>query len=162
MVVVSDIQEDIVSEIQLMNECGVDVIITSGGVGPTHDDVTIKSVAYALGSEMVLNQDMAELLKSKMKKDDDDGNEQELTEAQIKMATLPGCAKLKYLSGIEGDWPVLQCSNIFILPGVPQFFEKKVQHVASYLSTELKRSARGGSSTFRLCYPSMKIVSFQY
>jgi len=150
VVVVSDIQEDIVSEIQLMNECGVDVIITSGGVGPTHDDVTIKSVAYALGSEMVLNQDMAELLKSKMKKDDDDGNEQELTEAQIKMATLPGCAKLKYLSGIEGDWPVLQCCNIFILPGVPQFFETKVQHVASYLSTELKRSARGGSSTFKV------------
>ena len=134
VVVVSDDLEEIVAEIKRMNE-QVDVIITSGGVGPTHDDVTIKSVAAALGSDMVFNDEMAQLLKRKMNVDQNE----DLTEAQIKMATIPGCSKLKYLSGIEGDWPVLQCGNIFILPGVPQFFEKKVQHVASYLSTELGR-----------------------
>ena len=37
----------------------VDVIITSGGVGPTHDDVTIKSVAEALHLEMEMNDEMA-------------------------------------------------------------------------------------------------------
>ena len=57
--------------------------------------------------------------------------------AQIKMATLPECSKLRYLSNNKDDWPVLQCKHIFILPGVPQFFEKKVELVASYLSTEL-------------------------
>ena len=139
VVVVSDNQDEIIAEIKKMNET-VDVIITSGGIGPTHDDVTIKAVAVALGSEMVLNQDMAALLRSKMNGDAVDGAEQELTEAQVKMATLPDCSMLKYLSGIEGDWPVLQCRNIFILPGVPQFFEKKVKHVASYLSRELERS----------------------
>jgi FAD synthetase len=135
VVVVSDDQEEIVAEIKKMNE-QVDVIITSGGVGPTHDDVTMKSVAIALGSEMVLNHEMAQMLKEKMNGGDQTA---ELTEAQIKMATLPGCSKLKYLSGVEGDWPVLQCGNIFILPGVPQFFEKKVLHVAAYLSSELER-----------------------
>jgi len=148
VVVVSDDQNEIVRELGKLNEM-VDVIITSGGVGPTHDDVTIKSVADALGSEMVLNQDMADLLIRKMNDHssgdvdadcDETDSTTQLTEAQTKMATLPGCSKLKDLSGIEGDWPVLQCANIFILPGVPQFFEKKVQHVASYLSTELERS----------------------
>ena len=137
VVVVSDDQDEIISEIKKMND-QVDVIITSGGVGPTHDDVTIKSVASALGSELNLNEEMAELLKSKMN-GDNTYDEQELTEAQVKMATLPDCSKLRYLSGEEGEWPVLQCQNIFILPGVPQFFEKKVQHVASYLSTEFGR-----------------------
>ena len=135
VVVVSDNQDSIVSEIHNMQK-EVDVIITSGGVGPTHDDVTIKSVAAALDCSMEINDEMATLLKTKM----NDNKEDELTEAQVKMATLPSLSKLKYLSEIEGDWPVLQCSNIFILPGVPQFFQKKVEHVAKYLSTELERS----------------------
>lgn len=135
VVVVSDNQDSIVSEIHNMQK-EVDVIITSGGVGPTHDDVTIKSVAAALDCSMEINDEMATLLKTKM----NDNKEDELSEAQVKMATLPSLSKLKYLSEIEGDWPVLQCSNIFILPGVPQFFQKKVEHVAKYLSTELERS----------------------
>mmetsp|Transcript_17363 Transcript_17363/g.32922 ORF Transcript_17363/g.32922 Transcript_17363/m.32922 type:complete len:796 (+) Transcript_17363:270-2657(+) len=136
--IVSDDQDQIVAEIKEMSD-QVDVIITSGGVGPTHDDVTIKSVSIALGCEMKFNHEMAELLRSKMNNNDPE-DRQELTEAQVKMATLPDCSKLKYLSNIAGDWPVLQCKNIFILPGVPQFFEKKVNHVAAYLSTELERT----------------------
>jgi Predicted nucleotide-utilizing enzyme related to molybdopterin-biosynthesis enzyme MoeA len=136
--IVSDDLDRIVAEIREMIG-QVDVIITSGGVGPTHDDVTIKSVAVALGCEMKFNDEMADLLRSKMNNNDSD-NRQELTEAQEKMSTLPDCSKLKYLSNIDGDWPVLQCKNIFILPGVPQFFEKKVGHVAAYLSTELERT----------------------
>jgi molybdenum cofactor synthesis domain-containing protein len=140
--VVSDDLDDIVSEIEYLSSI-VDIIITSGGVGPTHDDVTIKSVGKALGSEMTFNEKMAELLRSKMNNGDEGGDgkeEKQLTEAQIKMATLPKCSKLRYLSNDENDWPVLQCKNIFILPGVPQFFEKKVDLVASYLSTELERT----------------------
>ena len=45
---VSDDQDEIVKDIQRL-QSEVDVIITSGGVGPTHDDVTIKSVAAAFG-----------------------------------------------------------------------------------------------------------------
>ncbi len=108
--VVSDDQEEIVAEIERMSDL-VDVIITSGGVGPTHDDVTIKSVADALGSEMVFNEEMAELLKTKMSNIESVQLEHGLTEAQVKMATLPKCSRLKYLSGIEGDWPVLQCGK---------------------------------------------------
>ena len=136
VVVVSDDQEEIVKDLQRL-QSEVDVIITSGGVGPTHDDVTIKSVAASLGRPMLLHVEMAELLQRKM----NDGKDVSLTPAQIKMATLPSNAKLRYLSESDDDWPVLQCRNIFILPGVPEFFAKKIQNVAAYLSSQLERSA---------------------
>jgi len=134
VVVVSDDVDEITKEIRrLRNE--VDVVITSGGVGPTHDDVTIKGVAEALDKELVYNEEMALLLQEKM---NGDSETKELTPAQIKMATLPSNAKLRYLS--TDEWPVLQCRNIFILPGVPEFFAKKIENVATYLSSQLERS----------------------
>ena len=53
---------------------------------------------------------------------------------------LPSKSRLRYLSENPNDWPVLQCQNIFILPGVPEFFSKKIQNVAEYLSCQLERS----------------------
>jgi len=114
----------------------VDAVITSGGVGPTHDDITIKSVAEALGKAMEYHEAMGQLLREKMGTELD----KELTEAQLKMATLPSGSKLRYLSEDPNDWPVLQCRNIFVLPGVPEFFEKKIADVAGYLSCQLERA----------------------
>jgi len=134
VVVVSDDVHEVATEIRrLRNE--VDVVITSGGVGPTHDDVTIKGVSEALDRDLVYNEEMAKLLQRKM---NNDSLSNELSSAQIKMATLPSNAKLRYLS--TDEWPVLQCKNIFILPGVPAFFEKKIENVAAYLSSQLERS----------------------
>jgi FAD synthetase len=136
--VVSDDVDAIANEICRMRaEC--DVIITSGGVGPTHDDVTIKGVAQALDRELVLHEEMADLLREKMGSSAENEREMEdLTPAQVKMATLPSNAKLRYLA--KDDWPVLQCRNVFILPGVPEFFAKKIENVAHYLSSQLERS----------------------
>lgn len=134
VVVVSDDVDEIAREIRrLRNE--VDVVITSGGVGPTHDDVTIKGVAKSLGRELAFHEEMGELLKQKMKTGED-----ELSPAQLKMATLPTNSKLRYLSEVPDEWPVLQCRNVFVLPGVPEFFAKKIQNVAVYLSSQLERS----------------------
>ena len=137
VVIVSDDVNEIATEIRrLRNE--VDVLITSGGVGPTHDDVTIKGVAQALDKKLEYNAEMAELLRNKMKVDDTNSTNNDVTSAQRKMAILPSNAKLRYLS--TDEWPVLQCRNVFILPGVPQFFEKKIENVAEYLSSQLERS----------------------
>ena len=106
--------------------------------------MTIKSVASALGREMELHEGMAKLLKEKMNKDDESSSPEstELTAAQRKMATLPSRSKLRYLSDDENDWPVLQCRNVFVLPGVPEFFTSKIEAVADYVSSDaLERSA---------------------
>lgn len=97
--------------------------------------MTIKSVAAALGMDIEYHEEMGQLLREKMKT----GQDTALTEAQLKMATLPGGAKLRYLSTNAQDWPVLQCRNIFVLPGIPEFFEKKIRDVAGYLSCQLER-----------------------
>jgi FAD synthetase len=132
--VVPDNQDRIVQELRRLDQ-QVDVIITSGGVGPTHDDVTIKSVAVFLNSDLVLHDEMVLLLREKMKTSDDEP----LSEAQTKMATIPKASKLRHLSNNPNDWPVLQCRNVFILPGVPEYFAAKITNVASYLSCQLQR-----------------------
>jgi len=137
VVVVSDDVHTIATEIRrLCNE--VDIVITSGGVGPTHDDVTIKGIAEGLDRNLIYNEEMANLLQTKMSLSHICSANNDLTSAQIKMAMLPSNVKLRYLS--TDEWPVLQCRNIFILPGVPEFFAKKIENVAAYLSSQLERS----------------------
>lgn len=140
VVVVPDDLDEIVSELRSMRRA-VDVVVTSGGVGPTHDDITMLGVSTALNSPLVLHQEMSDFLREKS-----DSNDGKLTDAQLKMATLPDCGKLCYLAGKE-DWPTLKCDNIFVLPGVPQFFEKKIKNLATYLA---------GDQPYKAC--SCKIV----
>jgi FAD synthetase len=134
VVVVSDDTDEIANEIRRLRK-EFDVVITSGGLGPTHDDVTLRAVAEALDQDLDYHEEMAGVLRLKM----GTGNA-ELTPAQAKMAALPSGAKLRYLSEIPNDWPVLQCRNVFVLPGVPDFFSKKIKNVAAYLSSQLERS----------------------
>jgi len=133
--IVSDDLDEIADEIRRMQGL-CDAVITSGGVGPTHDDVTIKSVAMALGDELVLHQEMAALLVDKM------GDKAVDEQARMKMSTLPSTSRLRYLTDDLDEWPILQCGhNVFILPGVPQFFEAKVKALATHLlSSDLERS----------------------
>lgn len=133
--IVSDDLDEIADEIRRMQGL-CDAVITSGGVGPTHDDVTIKAIAMALGDELVLHQEMAELLIQKM------GDKADDEQARMKMSTLPSTSRLRYLTDDPEEWPILQCGhNVFILPGVPQFFESKVKALATHLlSSDLERS----------------------
>jgi len=103
-----------------------DVVVTSGGVGPTHDDVTVRAVAQAFGQRMALNEELATVIRDKM----DLPPSGELDEATTKMATVPELAELRTVQ--QDDWPILQCANVFILPGVPQFFEKKMETIAAH------------------------------
>eukprot|EP00956_Cyclotella_meneghiniana_P012165 scaffold17271_cov69-Cyclotella_meneghiniana.AAC.4 len=56
-----------------------------------------------------------------------------------KMASIPAGSTLKYLSPDpkKDEWPVLQCNKIFVLPGVPSYFQNKINQLAAYLSTPL-------------------------
>ena len=190
--VVSDDPQDIVNEIQRFvkidkdNNALVDIVITSGGVGPTHDDVTIKSVAQALNLGMEINHEMAELLLEKMGSnvveevcDNNVGGDRRealvrrLSEGQRKMSMLPTSSVLQYLGGKNNDdiqnndttskqWPLLQCKNIFILPGVPLYFEKKIQQLAAYLpsleSTTASPLPRSETHRIVLALPEDTIV----
>ncbi|CAM9096616.1 unnamed protein product, partial [Phaeothamnion confervicola] len=125
--VVPDSEAEIADEVRRQVQL-FDVVITSGGVGPTHDDVTIRAVAAALGQRVRRNEDMVERLKAAFGVREDS----ELTEAQQKMSMLPELSKLRVAPAEEEKWPILQCENVFILPGVPQFFERKMSAIVDH------------------------------
>jgi len=100
--VVADQEDDIVEELRRqVSMC--DVVVTSGGLGPTHDDVTLYAVARALGQAMTQNAQMMKLIRTqKAKRSPDPDAEISLTPAEEKMATLPLGSQLRTPPGRPG------------------------------------------------------------
>jgi molybdenum cofactor synthesis domain-containing protein len=101
-------------------------VITSGGVGPTHDDITIAGVAAALGRPVVIHPHLEQLIREHFS---DRPNK-----AGLKMAEVPEGAVL-----IEGGpmiFPTVQVENIYMLPGIPQLFEGKLLAIKSRFSSD--------------------------
>lgn len=95
-------------------------VFTSGGIGPTHDDVTVRAVALAMGRPVVRLPEMVELLH----KWSADGN---VTPEGMRLADAPEGA---VLLPQEGTWfPVLAVEDIYMLPGVPQLFRMQLETV---------------------------------
>jgi len=92
-----------------------DIVFTSGGVGPTHDDVTIQGVACAFGQPVVRHPHLESIIRRHF------GDRVE--ESHLRMADLPEEAILVEVGG--SSWPVPCCRNVFILPGVPEHFQAK-------------------------------------
>jgi molybdenum cofactor synthesis domain-containing protein len=95
------------------------LVFTSGGIGPTHDDVTVRAVALALGRSVVRLPELVALIR---KHDGADAPAEAL-----RLADAPEGAELLWREGI---WlPVLSCAGVFMLPGVPQLFRIQLESV---------------------------------
>jgi molybdenum cofactor synthesis domain-containing protein len=92
-----------------------DLVFTSGGVGPTHDDVTIEGVARAMAVPVVRHPDLVALLERYYR-----GN---VTEAALRMAEIPEGAEL--VTGGTLRFPTILMRNVYVLPGVPEIFRQK-------------------------------------
>ena len=92
-----------------------DYVFTSGGVGPTHDDVTIEGVARAMRVSVVREPRLVALLEGFYK-----GN---LNPARLKMAEVPDGAEL--LAADSLIFPAIVIGNVYIFPGVPEIFRQK-------------------------------------
>ena len=112
-VVPDDIQE-IATEVKKYSG-RFDFVFTSGGIGPTHDDVTIAGIAKAFNVKLILNDSIKRFLHKRYGKN--------LTPEQLKMAEVPEGAGLIKDETIA--FPLLIFKNIYILPGIPIFLEKK-------------------------------------
>jgi len=108
-------------EVQLISEAvadfsrDYDVVFTSGGVGPTHDDVTIEGVARAMMTPVVRHPLLVELLERYYR-----GT---VTEAALRMAEIPEGAEL--VGGETVRFPTVLMRNVYVLPGVPEIFRAK-------------------------------------
>ncbi len=94
-------------------------VITSGGVGPTHDDVTVRSVARALRRSIV----MVPEIEAKLRAHYGDA----VKPAALRMAEAPEGSRLVRCE--DARFPVLECDGVYMLPGVPQLFKVQLEAV---------------------------------
>ena len=115
VVVCPDELDIIVRELNHLR-AGHDIVFTSGGVGPTHDDITIDAVAAAFGRPVVESPEIAAMIRAHF------GDI--VTPAHLRMANMPEGAEL--VRNAKSGWPTVLCGNVYILPGVPEIFERKL------------------------------------
>lgn len=93
-----------------------EIVFTSGGVGPTHDDVTIDGVARAFGRPVIEHAGLRLAIEQFVGL--------RVNEAHLKMARVPeGC---QLLTEGHAAFPTLVVENVYILPGIPEIFQAKL------------------------------------
>jgi len=92
-----------------------DLVFTSGGVGPTHDDVTMEGVARGLGRVVIRHPEIERRLREYLKEN--------ANEARLRMADVPDGSEL--IIDKRLGFPTVLCENVYILPGIPQILEEK-------------------------------------
>ncbi|MFO7181112.1 MAG: molybdopterin-binding protein [Pseudomonadota bacterium] len=122
-VIVPDEVPVIRAEVESLSKAS-DVVFTSGGVGPTHDDVTVEAVAQAFGVEAVVHPTLEKLLR--------ESYGERLGDAHLRMALVPRGATLVSVSDIK--WPTTLMHNVFMLPGVPEIFRMKLDAVRAHVT----------------------------
>lgn len=115
MVVIPDEIDVIADEVRAMR-AAVDVLFTSGGVGPTHDDVTIAGVARGLGRAVIRHPALERMLREYF------GDK--VNDAHLKLAEVVDGTELEYHDNRR--IPTFRVENIYILPGIPEIFRDKV------------------------------------
>uniref|UniRef100_A0A1A7WWV3 FAD synthase n=1 Tax=Iconisemion striatum TaxID=60296 RepID=A0A1A7WWV3_9TELE len=117
--VIPDVQEVIAKEVLLLSSQYTH-LITAGGVGPTHDDITLESIAVAFQEELYPHPELTRLVEEFFGTTDASG-------PAMKMAMVPRTAKLNYgtdpQSGKRQRYPVVSVHNVYVFPGTPSFME---------------------------------------
>jgi molybdenum cofactor synthesis domain-containing protein len=116
--VIPDDLDDIAATVRECSE-RFDHVFTSGGVGPTHDDMTIEGVARAFNRRVVRHPELAAMIVGYFGDAAD--------EKRLRMADTPEGARL--IREGEMRWPVLAMENVIILPGVPELFRSKFEAI---------------------------------
>ena len=103
-----------------------DFVITSGGVGPTHDDITMEGVAIAFNRKLIQHPELARLINQHMG--------ERANAASLRMAEVPEGAVLNDAGDIR--FPTVQVENVYVLPGIPQLFESKLNALKPRLGAD--------------------------
>lgn len=126
--VVPDVEERIVAALNDLR-AAYDYCFTTGGIGPTHDDITVDAVAKALDVPVVVHPTARAILEDYYR--DRPGG---LTEARMRMARTPEGAEL--IANAASRAPGVRIGNVFILAGVP--------HIAAAMLEALDGTLEGG------------------
>ncbi len=125
--VVADVEGAIVEAVNALRARN-DYVFTTGGIGPTHDDITVDSIAAALGVPVIVHPEARAILEAYYE------TRGGLTDARLRMARVPDGGELiqNRMSGAPG----IRIGNIFIMAGVP--------HIAAAMLDSLTGTLEGG------------------
>jgi molybdenum cofactor synthesis domain-containing protein len=113
VVVIPDELDAIAREVNALRATH-DLVFTSGGIGPTHDDVTIEAIATAFGRTVLRDAHMERVLREHY------GDR--CTEDHLRMASIVEGTHLYRGPQSDAPWPAMVIENVHVLPGVPQIY----------------------------------------
>jgi FAD synthetase len=129
--VIGDEVADISEEVRKFSST-YDLVFTTGGIGPTHDDMTYLGVAMAFDESVALHEEMAQLFDKWL------GQKGFSKDVIMRMAKLPESAKLVFDPTLPRgtSFPIVVVHNVHVFPGVPQFLEKMFPRMRAILDEE--------------------------
>ena len=113
--IVGDSEKDIADALNALRD-QYDYVFTSGGIGPTHDDITVDAIAAALNVKVIEHPEAAEMIRAWYA-----ARDIEVTPARMRMARTPEGAVL--IKNTVSGAPGVRIENIFVLAGVPRIFQ---------------------------------------
>src|SRR5437660_8458083 len=128
--VIPDDAETIVNTVNEVRR-SFDYVFTTGGIGPTHDDITAPSIAEAFAVPLIIHPEARRLLESHYPAGG-------VNEARLRMAQVPDGAVL--LPNPISRAPGFRIDNVYVLPGVPQIMQA--------IFSELKHRLKGGARLY--------------
>src|SRR6202012_989751 len=123
--VVSDVQDDIVAALNALR-ARYTYVFTTGGIGPTHDDITADAVAAAFGVSIDYHPEAMALMAARYK------NPADFNEMRKRMARIPDTATL--IKNSVSTAPGFQIGNVFVMAGVPMVMRAMLEELAPRLT----------------------------
>lgn len=159
--IVPDEAELLIEAIQHMSDRH-EFVISTGGIGPTHDDITLRCYAQAFGSELIEHPILMDKIREYFGPD--------LKASHRSLTLVPKIAQM--VPSPKTGWPIIMVKNCFVLPGLPEIFLKKFDGVLAALpaverrlyaafytrSSEVEFSER--LTDIQLRYPLVEIGSY--
>ena len=160
--VIPDVTETIVETVNEIR-AKYDYVFTTGGIGPTHDDITTAAVAKAFGVAVHRHPEAERILRTHYKPE-------LINEARLKMADVPVGATL--LDNPVSSAPGFRMENVFVMAGVPRIMQAMLDAIipmlrggapvlALSITTDLAEGTiADGLTTIQNAYPDVEIGSY--
>lgn len=160
--VISDETDEIVAALNALRT-RFTYVFTTGGIGPTHDDITADAVARAFGVALPVNEEARRILEEQYQTTD-------VSPARLRMARVPVGATL--IKNIVSGAPGFVMGNVHVMAGVPKIMQAMLEAIAPTLETGAKMQSRAvdcgvGESTvsaglgaLQEDYPTIKMGSY--
>ncbi len=126
--IIPDVEKTIIDNIKIMSK-KFDYVFTTGGIGPTHDDITAESIAKAFKVKYGYHKEAYKILENYYGK-------KKFNDGRKKMAKMPLVAKLIYNPSSAA--PGFITKNVLSLPGVPSILNSMIENCKKYLIRGLK------------------------